>query len=158
MVEAALAALPGVGITVMRRSPWYLSAPVPPSAQPWFVNGVAEVGFSGEPPDLMARLHTVEASLGRHRDGTVNAARTLDLDLLDMNGVTRAADPVLPHPRLHQRAFVLLPLADVAPAWRHPTTGRPVADLIAALGSLDGIRREPDQPPAVAVTRPSPES
>lgn len=158
MVEAALTTLPEVGVTVVRRSPWYLSAPVPPSDQPWFVNGVAMVGFSGPPSDLMARLHAVEASLGRHRDGTANAARTLDLDLLDMNGLTRAADPTLPHPRLHQRAFVLRPLADVAPAWRHPVSGRPVAELLEALGPITGLRRDPEDSRAGAATPLSPVS
>ncbi len=158
MVEAALAALPEVGVTVVCRSPWYLSAPVPPSDQPWFVNGVATVGFSGTPSDLLACLHAVEASLGRHRDGTVNAARTLDLDLLDMDGLIWAADPTLPHPRLHQRAFVLRPLADVAPTWRHPASGRLVTELLEALGPIEGLSRDPGDHRSSVATPPSPAS
>jgi len=142
MVRAAVAALPEAGVSVLRCAPWYLSAPVPPSDQPWYVNGVAEVAFDGPPEELLARLHAIEAAMGRRRDGTVNAARPLDLDLLDFHGMIRAADPILPHPRLHERAFVLLPLADLTPNWCHPVSRRSVADLIAALGPLDGIKRE----------------
>jgi 2-amino-4-hydroxy-6-hydroxymethyldihydropteridine diphosphokinase len=74
--------------------------------------------------------------------GAPNAARTLDLDIIDCNGAIRdvgpdGAGPVLPHPRAHERAFVLLPLRDLAPEWRHPTLGRRVAELVAALPSQD---------------------
>ncbi|KAA5606707.1 2-amino-4-hydroxy-6-hydroxymethyldihydropteridine diphosphokinase [Roseospira marina] len=142
-VEAALAALSRADLSVVACSPWYRSAPVPPSDQPWFVNGVARIAFDGGgPADLMARLHTVEAAFGRRRDGTRNAARTLDLDLLDFDGAISDAGPILPHPRLTDRAFVLLPLADVASDWRHPVDGRPVADLVAALGPIAGIERD----------------
>ncbi|MQX36680.1 2-amino-4-hydroxy-6-hydroxymethyldihydropteridine diphosphokinase [Roseospira navarrensis] len=143
-VTAALEALPAQGIRVVACSAWYRSAPVPPSDQPWFVNGVARVAGPPDltPADLLARLHAVEAAFGRRRDGTRNAARTLDLDLLDVEGrVLREGAPLLPHPRLTERAFVLLPLADVAPDWRHPVTGRSVSALIADLGPLTGIER-----------------
>jgi 2-amino-4-hydroxy-6-hydroxymethyldihydropteridine diphosphokinase len=62
-----------------------------------------------------------------------NAPRTLDLDLLDYNGLVEAGAPILPHPRLQERAFVLVPLLDVAPDWRHPVSGLSVSTLIAAL-------------------------
>ena len=123
------------GIVVVQRSRWYRSAPVPPSAQPWFVNGVIEVRVSGlEPEDLLTRLHRIEDAFGRRREGR-NAARTLDLDLLDVDGhVTRPGDPViLPHPRLHERAFVLLPLAELAPGWRHPVSHTGIDELIRSL-------------------------
>jgi 2-amino-4-hydroxy-6-hydroxymethyldihydropteridine diphosphokinase len=74
--------------------------------------------------------------------GEPNAARPLDLDIIDMGGQKRAApDPVLPHPRAHERAFVLLPLRDVAPHWVHPVLGTPIDELIAHLPSQD-IRPE----------------
>jgi 2-amino-4-hydroxy-6-hydroxymethyldihydropteridine diphosphokinase len=139
---AALDALGGEGVRLVRRSPWYRSPPVPPSAQPWYVNGAALVETTHSPADLLALLHRIEARFGRVR-GEANAARSLDLDLLDYEGRVSiaGATPVLPHPRLHERAFVLLPLRDVAPDWCHPRLGRTIADLVAALGETPGIER-----------------
>jgi 2-amino-4-hydroxy-6-hydroxymethyldihydropteridine diphosphokinase len=71
-------------------------------------------------------------ALGRERDAP-NAPRAIDLDLLDYRGAVEAGPPVLPHPRLHLRAFVLLPLAEIAPGWRHPVSRRAIGELIAAL-------------------------
>jgi 2-amino-4-hydroxy-6-hydroxymethyldihydropteridine diphosphokinase len=113
------------------------SAPVPASAQPRFINAVLRAEGAPEPEALLAALHALEARFGRVR-AEVNAARTLDLDLLDLNGLVRAAPPpVLPHPRLGQRAFVLAPLAEVAPLWRHPVSGETVSALLAALPAAD---------------------
>jgi 2-amino-4-hydroxy-6-hydroxymethyldihydropteridine diphosphokinase len=131
----ALAALPRLGLVAVSR--WYQTAPVPPSDQPLYINGVVRLDGDAEPAVLLAQLHTIEAAAGRVR-GARNAARVLDLDLIDLHGLVRdAPDPVLPHPRADSRAFVLLPLADVAPDWRHPRLGRSVADLIAALTAQD---------------------
>ena len=141
-LAAALAALAAEGVTTLRRSPWYESAPVPPSGQPWYVNAVAEVETALSPLALLAALLEVEAGFGRVR-GARNAARTVDLDLLDYRGLVTGPDepPALPHPRLHERAFVLLPLCDLAPGWRHPASGRTVEALIRALGRTGPIRR-----------------
>jgi 2-amino-4-hydroxy-6-hydroxymethyldihydropteridine diphosphokinase len=108
---------------------------VPPSDQPWFVNEVIAVKTELSPRDLLALLHRVEAQFGRER-GEPNAARTLDLDLLAYDDRVQPGgegEPMLPHPRLHRRAFVLHPLAEVAPHWRHPITGDTVEHLIAVL-------------------------
>jgi 2-amino-4-hydroxy-6-hydroxymethyldihydropteridine diphosphokinase len=128
--ERALAALPGEGV----RMRWYESAPVPASDQPWFVNAVALVDTELDSAALLAVLHRVEAAFGRRR-AEKNEARALDLDLLAYGGEVRTGEsgPHLPHPRLHERAFVLLPLCDVAPNWRHPVSGLTVEALIARL-------------------------
>jgi 2-amino-4-hydroxy-6-hydroxymethyldihydropteridine diphosphokinase len=130
----ALLRLRAAGLAVERVSAWYASAPVPPSGQPWFVNGVARLAAAPSPGRLLSLLHEIEDAAGRRR-AEPNAARPLDLDLIDYEGRVSlpGAWPVLPHPRLSQRAFVLLPLADVAPAWRHPWTGQGLAELMAAL-------------------------
>ena len=143
-LAAALEALGARGAKVLRRSPWYESAPVPPSGQPWYVNAVAEVESRLGPQALLAALLDVEAGFGRVR-GARNAPRTVDLDLLDYRGlITDPGErPELPHPRLHERAFVLLPLRDLAPGWRHPASGRTVEALIEALGRQGAARRLP---------------
>jgi 2-amino-4-hydroxy-6-hydroxymethyldihydropteridine diphosphokinase len=137
---AALARLPAIGITVVRQSRWYESEPVPPSDQPWYVNGVAAVATALDPMALLAALLAVEAEFGRRR-GAPNAARTLDLDLLDCDGRQCATERlVLPHPRLHQRRFVLAPLAEIAPAWRHPRLGLTANELLEHLPLGQPIR------------------
>ncbi len=133
--EAALALMGDAGIAVARRSRWYRSAPVPASSQPWFVNGVVTVETVLAAGALLTRLVDIEARLGRTR-GERWAARVIDLDLLDYRGTVCATPELeLPHPRLHERAFVLLPLADVAPAWRHPVLGKRIDEMIAELPS-----------------------
>ena len=142
VVTAAVMALPAAGIGVRRHSRWYASAPVPASDQPDFVNGVLEVETLLEPAALLAALHAVEAEFGRERT-LRNAARILDLDLLAFGDRVCNGDdgPTLPHPRLHRRAFVLRPLVELAPDWRHPVLGRRAAELLAALPP--GQRAEP---------------
>lgn len=138
---AALAALPGIGATVLDQSSWYESEPVPVSDQPWFVNGVAAVATRLEPHSLLAALLGLEARFGRTRAAR-NAARTLDLDLLDYDS-RRYSDEwlILPHPRLHERRFVLEPLCEMMPHWRHPVLGRSAAELLAALPPGQPMRR-----------------
>ncbi len=143
--EAALAALVARGVRIKARSRWYRSPPWAPdrsssdhksgdAPQPWYVNGVAIIETMLDPPALLALLHQIEAQFGRTRDPTLRyAPRPLDLDLIDYDGKVRAAAPTLPHPRVQERAFVLRPLAEIAPDWRHPESGRSVKDLVQAL-------------------------
>jgi 2-amino-4-hydroxy-6-hydroxymethyldihydropteridine diphosphokinase len=141
-LATALDRLERDGVRVVRRSRWYASAPEPASDQPWFTNGVAAVEAALAPDALLAVLLNVERALGRERVAPEarqeirNLPRTIDLDLLAYDDVVRRSDGpalALPHPRLHARAFVLHPLAEVAPGWVHPTLGRSVEELIAAL-------------------------
>ncbi|MGH7087725.1 MAG: 2-amino-4-hydroxy-6-hydroxymethyldihydropteridine diphosphokinase [Stellaceae bacterium] len=132
-LAAALDALDEEGVRILAHSRLYRSAPVPPSSQPPYINAVASLGTALDPRSLLAHLLTIEARFGRTRDAR-NAARTLDLDLLDYDGaVSDAFDLALPHPRLHERAFVLRPLLEIAPRWRHPVLGLSADVLLASL-------------------------
>ena len=128
---AALRATPGIAALAVSRL--YETEPVGPPGQGPYQNAVA--GFETElaPRALLERLLAVEAAAGRRRSATRNEARVLDLDLL-LHGETRLAEPdlVVPHPRLHERAFVLEPLAELAPGLVHPVLG---------VGSQVAVRR-----------------
>jgi len=131
----ALEALAGLRVEAVSR--WYETRPVPRSDQPNYINGIVRLAHTGgvriSPESLLASLQAIEARFGRAR-GVPNAARTLDLDLIDMDGMVRdAPDPILPHPRARSRAFVLLPLLDVAPDWLHPVSKCTAGDLLAGL-------------------------
>ena len=139
--EAAIANLAGVGVRVVAVSPWYRTAPVPASDQPWFRNAVVEVETGMSPGELMAELHKIESGFGRVRQRR-NEARVLDIDILDFRGLVQEGPPALPHPRMHRRGFVLWPLSDLAPDWRHPATMVHIGELIAALDPSDRV--EPD--------------
>ncbi len=120
------------GITVERQSGFYKSAAWPDPSDPPFINAVASVRTELDPVQLLAVLHDIEAEFGRQR-GAANAPRSLDLDIVDYDQRVEQGPPELPHPRMHMRLFVLCPLHDVAPAWRHPVLHRSVSELIAAL-------------------------
>lgn len=133
-LEHVLTLFPARGLRVLARSPWYESAPVPASEQPWYVNGVVRVATALSPSEVLAVLHGIEAELGRQRVAP-NEPRAVDLDILAFGNMILNGPnpPIIPHPRLRERAFVLLPLADLAPDWRHPATGERIAELIARL-------------------------
>jgi 2-amino-4-hydroxy-6-hydroxymethyldihydropteridine diphosphokinase len=132
--RAAAAALDAlVGLRLVGLSRWFRTAPMPPSGQPDYINGVARLRGTADSAALLAALQAIETRAGRHRS-TPDAARTLDLDIVAIGDLCRAAsDPVLPHPRAHLRGFVLVPLLDVAPDWVHPVLRQPAAALLAAL-------------------------
>lgn len=104
--------------------------------QPDFVNAVARIETALPPAALLQRLHAIEAAAGRMRAERWGP-RTLDLDLLDYNGLMsrRGEAPVLPHPGIAERLFVLKPLAEIAPGWVHPVLRKKASTLIAALAT-----------------------
>jgi 2-amino-4-hydroxy-6-hydroxymethyldihydropteridine diphosphokinase len=146
--SAAIGVLDLRGVIVIRRSRWYITAPVPPSKQSDYINGVLQVDTELLPEALLRVLHDVERAFGRSR-GKRNADRTLDLDLLAYGNVTMASGAAVevPHPRMHERAFVLLPLQEIAPDTVIPGRGRAAAWLAACAGQ--GVSVLP--PPAAAV-------
>lgn len=143
-LESALAALSDApGIRVLRRSAWFRSAPVGPP-QPDYLNGCALLEVSLAPEALLDRLLATEVRFGRVR-GERWGPRTLDLDLiLFADLVLNSSRLQIPHPRLRERPFVLVPLAEIAPDWIEPCTGRRVAELAAALDDDSGLQRLTD--------------
>lgn len=131
--EAALALFADAGLKIVKRSSWWRSASWPDPSLPDYLNAVVLVETALGPEDTLSALHAVEVHFGRRRDRP-NAPRTLDLDLIAHGRtVTEAGEElVLPHPRAAERLFVMGPLAEIAPAWRHPVLGETAAALAAA--------------------------
>ncbi len=144
-------------IAVAQRSRWYRTPAYPPGSGPDFVNGAAVLEAELAPEQLLAALHGAESALGRERPVRW-APRTCDLDLiavgdtvlpdretlarwmaLDLGKAQSLVPPrlILPHPRMQERGFVLAPLAEIAPDWRHPATGLSVAQMLAVLPESD---------------------
>jgi 2-amino-4-hydroxy-6-hydroxymethyldihydropteridine diphosphokinase len=131
-LRAALATLPQQNLAVESVSRFYFSAAWPDPRDPEFVNAVARIKTDLAPRALLSVLKETEHAFGRVTADR-NAPRPLDLDILDYNGRIESGPPLLPHPRLHERDFVLIPLRDVAPDWRHPVSGLAVSTLIESL-------------------------
>jgi len=136
---AALRTTPGIGALEVSRL--YETEPVGPPGQGPYLNAVAGLETDLEPRALLERLLAIEAAAGRRRSGTRNEARVLDLDLL-LHGDARLVEPglVLPHPRLHERAFVLEPLAELAPDLVHPVLGERIAVLAGRVRDPAAVR------------------
>ncbi|GJL84970.1 MAG: 7,8-dihydro-6-hydroxymethylpterin-pyrophosphokina se [Micavibrio sp.] len=132
-LEAAKLALDRAGVTVVASSHTWRSAPVPVSDDPWYCNAVVAVETDKAPRQVLEALLAIEDDFGRQRS-TLNAPRLIDLDLLayDDEAIGETAF-VLPHPRMHERAFVLLPLREITPGWRHPVLDKTIDELIEDL-------------------------
>lgn len=132
----ALCLLNRGGLRLKQHSRLLVSAPFGRTDQPDFVNAVAEIATALPERPLLARLHAIERMAGRRR-ALRWGPRTLDLDLLDYHGLIQGGTrpPVLPHPGMPERIFVLAPLAEIAPRWRHPVTHRTAAAMLRRLGA-----------------------
>jgi 2-amino-4-hydroxy-6-hydroxymethyldihydropteridine diphosphokinase len=131
------------GLDVIRLSNVYETEPVDVEDQPPFLNMVAELRGSilPAPEQLLARLLRIEYALGRTRSVPMGA-RTIDLDLLIFKGETRQTEfLMLPHPRLHLRRFVLVPLNELVPSLIHPTLGEPIRELMAKTPDKSAVTR-----------------
>ena len=142
LLEAALATFPAHGLTVVARSGWWRSAAWPDPALPAYTNGVVIVETALSVRDALLQLHEIEAEFGRERH-EANAPRTLDLDLIAHGRtVTGEGGVQVPHPRAHERAFVLQPWHDLEPDAVFPDRG-PIAELLDASDS-SGVKRRED--------------
>jgi 2-amino-4-hydroxy-6-hydroxymethyldihydropteridine diphosphokinase len=135
----ALEAMAKHGVRVVAVSRFYETPAWPDASMPAYVNAVAKIETKLLPGELMRTLLVIEKAFGRVRK-TKWEPRSLDLDLIDYGGlVSDAPHLMLPHPWMHERAFVLKPLADVAPGWRHPDTGQDIGTLLKTVGD-DGVK------------------
>jgi 2-amino-4-hydroxy-6-hydroxymethyldihydropteridine diphosphokinase len=131
LLDAALDDFPAAGLKLVKRSAWWRSASWPDPEKPHYLNGLALVETALSPRETLAALRRIEVAFGRRRDAD-NAPRTLDLDLIAHGRtVLDEADLTVPHTRAHERLFVMGPLAEIAPGWRHPVLGETVEALAA---------------------------
>jgi 2-amino-4-hydroxy-6-hydroxymethyldihydropteridine diphosphokinase len=139
-LSGALGRLKECGITILSVSSFYQTPAWPDPQEPPFVNAVASIATRLPPAELLTLLHDVEAGFGRVR-GAANASRSLDLDLLDYDGRIMSSDVVLPHPRMAERSFVLVPLAEIASGWQHPVTRQGAAEILAKLPDREAPKK-----------------
>jgi len=149
LLRRAVHALQATGVDVRAQSGVWQTAAWPPGVnQADYYNAVVAVDAADmSPQTLYRRLREVEAQLGRERRARWEP-RTLDLDIVAMEGFVGAfGELTLPHARMHERAFVLAPLIEIAPNWRHPLLARSAAELLAELAAGRGYRRVDDLAP-----------
>lgn len=140
-VQRALVQLDRDGMRLIKSSRLIVSAPFGQINQPPFVNAVAQVELHLAPEALLHRLHRIESAAGRRRASRWGP-RTLDLDLIDCRGLIRKSPSrlLLPHPGIACRIFVLKPIAEIAPGWRHPVTRERAGEMLARLHPTVGGR------------------
>jgi len=132
LIGEAIDNLPLCGAQAVRRAPLYRSAPIGPKGQGDYINTVVAVRSVVPAVALLHRLHALEAAFGRTRREAWGP-RTLDIDIVSYHDEIHAHMAQIPHPRMAARAFVLYPLRDIAPGWRHPISGHAVEELIKQL-------------------------
>ncbi|OFV85702.1 MAG: 2-amino-4-hydroxy-6-hydroxymethyldihydropteridine diphosphokinase [Acidobacteria bacterium RIFCSPHIGHO2_01_FULL_67_28] len=143
LIEQAMALLEQAGVRVRRRSALYETEPVGMSPGRWFLNCVLEIETERMPLGLLHLLKRIERQLGRRPvSGRQPEARRIDIDILIYGEqVVRAPELTLPHPRLHERRFVLEPLRELAPDWRHPVTRQTAGEMLSTLADGGAVRR-----------------
>lgn len=138
-LSAALDALEASGVSIISKSRIWITEPVPASDQPLYRNAVARVETRLSAIELLNLLHSIEADFGRQRL-VRNEARVIDLDLIAHNNLVIHNDDIsVPHPRMHERGFVLVPLNEIAPEWKHPILFKTPGDLIELLSDQSQI-------------------
>ena len=127
-------------VNICNISSWYKSEPIPVSNQPWYINGVVEISTNKSSIDLLEFILNIEEFFGRVREKR-NEARILDLDIIDYKKqiIYKKNKLIIPHPRMHQRSFVLQPLFELNPRWIHPITKKGIKELIRNLNNKQKI-------------------
>ena len=143
-LEAALQHLRELG-ELAAVSSFYETEPIGVTRQEWFLNCAAALETEYMPRQMLARVLAIEKAMGRRRT-KAKGPRNIDIDIvLFGNAVVKAANLDIPHPAMHQRRFVLAPLAEIAPAARHPVLHRSVRELLEALPQGDAVVRKLNQ-------------
>lgn len=138
-LEQAKSALKAQGVEIVKSSRIWVTPPVPASDQPYYRNAVLQVKTDLGEDQLLKLLLAIEEAFGRVRSER-NEPRVLDLDLLAYGEKILRTDALhLPHPRMHERAFVLVPLQEIAPEWRHPVLKQTPAEMLAHIQIDDAL-------------------
>ena len=129
-------------VNICKISSWYKSEPIPVSNQPWFINGVIEISTDKSSLDLLEFILSIEKVFGRVREKK-NEARILDLDIIDYKKKILYIKNklIIPHPRMHERSFVLQPLNELNPKWIHPIKKKGIKELIRNLNNKQKISK-----------------
>lgn len=138
-LKMAMVTLENAGVQIIAKSSLWITKPVPASDQPLYRNAVVAVRTKRSAEDLLDLLHTIEADFGRVRIQR-NEARILDLDLISYNDVVINNEHIsVPHPRMHERGFVLVPLCEIDAQWCHPVLQKSAEELLAMLPDYSDI-------------------
>jgi 2-amino-4-hydroxy-6-hydroxymethyldihydropteridine diphosphokinase len=143
-LSAAIAALAGAGVHVRRVSKMYETEPVDYLQQAWFLNCVVEAETNVAAVELLRRLRGIETSMGNAK-AFAKGPRLIDLDILFYgDAVIDSAELQVPHPRMAQRKFVLVPLAEIAPQVRHPVNGQTAGEMLQATQDRSDVHLDED--------------